>query len=74
LDEFAAMCHYHQTSPESPFTRKKLCTLATADGRITLSDRKLIITRNGRREERMLGSDEEWRSALMDYFNISLEV
>src|SRR2546422_159362 len=31
LDEFAAMCLYHQTSPESPFTRKKLCTLATAD-------------------------------------------
>jgi len=54
--------------------RKKLCTLATADGRITLSDRKLIITQNGRREERMVGSDEEWRSALMDYFNISLEV
>ena len=74
LDEFAAMCHYHQTSPESPFTRKKLCTLATADGRITLSDRKLIITQNGRREERMVGPDEEWRSALMDYFNISLEV
>src|SRR5437868_9828771 len=74
LDEFAAMCLYHQTSPESPFMRKKLCTLATADGRITLSDRKLIITQNGRREERMVGSDEEWRSALMDYFNISLEV
>ena len=74
LDEFAAMCLYHQTSRESPFTRKKLCTLATADGRITLSDRKLIITQNGRREERMVGPDEEWRSALMDYFNISLEV
>jgi N-hydroxyarylamine O-acetyltransferase len=32
LDEFAAMCHYHQTSPESPFTRKKLCTLASYGG------------------------------------------
>jgi len=74
LDEFAAMCHYRQTSPESPFTRKKLCTLATADGRITLSDRKLIITRNGRREEWMLASEEEWRSVLMDYFQIRLEV
>ena len=73
LDEFAAMCHYHQTSPESPFTRKKLCTLATADGRITLSDRKLIITRNGRREERMLGSEEEWRSALENSFGITLD-
>ena len=26
LDEFAPMCHYHQTSPESPFTRKKVCS------------------------------------------------
>src|SRR5439155_40481 len=73
LDEFDAVCHYHQTSPESPFTRKKLCTLATADGRITLSDRKLIITRNGRREERMLGSEEEWRSALENSFGITLD-
>src|SRR3989454_12212794 len=55
LDEFAAMCLYHQTSPESPFTRKKLCTLATADGRITLSDRKLLITQNGSNERRMVG-------------------
>jgi N-hydroxyarylamine O-acetyltransferase len=38
LREFAGMCHYHQTSPESPFTRKRLCTIATPEGRITLSD------------------------------------
>ena len=44
LDEFAPMCHYHQTSPESPFTRKKVCSMATPDGRITISDRRLIIT------------------------------
>ena len=74
LDQFAAMCHYHQTSPESPFTRKKLCTLATANGRITLSDRKLIITRNGSREERMLDSEEEWLSVLKDYFQVKLEL
>src|SRR5438067_4375858 len=73
LDEFAAMCHYHQSSPESPFTRKKLCTLATADGRITLSDRKLIITQNGSRGERMLESEREWRKALKSFFGMTLE-
>src|SRR5207237_8778160 len=26
--EYADMCHYHQTSPESSFTRKRVCTLA----------------------------------------------
>jgi N-hydroxyarylamine O-acetyltransferase len=26
LSDFAAMCHYHQTSPESHFTRNDVCT------------------------------------------------
>lgn len=72
LDEFAAMCHYHQTSPESHFTRKSLCSKAVPGGRITLSDRRLISTRNGEREERLLSSDQEWRSALQECFEIVL--
>jgi N-hydroxyarylamine O-acetyltransferase len=42
LSDFAGMCHYHQTSPESPFTHKKLCSIATEDGRVTVSDMKLM--------------------------------
>ena len=38
LSEFADMCHYHQTSPNSRFTQERLCTLATPGGRVTLSD------------------------------------
>jgi N-hydroxyarylamine O-acetyltransferase len=72
LDEFAAMCHYHQTSPESPFTRKSVCSMATPDGRITVADRKLIRTRNGIREETLLASDAEWRKALKKHFEIVL--
>ena len=44
--EYADMCRYHQTSPESSFTRKRVCTLATTDGRVTLSDRKHEDTRS----------------------------
>ena len=66
------MCHYHQTSPESPFTHKRVCSMATRDGRITLADWKLIVTHNGSREERLLGSDEEWKAALRDSFQIVL--
>src|SRR6266550_2624307 len=62
LAEFAPMCHYHQTSPESTFTRKRVCSRATPDGRITLADRKLIITRRGDREEKVLESEEEWQA------------
>ena len=72
LREFAGMCHYHQTSPESPFTRKRLCTIATEDGRITLSEMKLIVTRAGKKQERVLASEEEWREALMEKFGVVL--
>lgn len=73
MQEFADMCRYHQTSPESSFTRKRLCSRATPDGRITLSDMKLVITRDGKKEERTLSSEEEWRAALREYFDVVLD-
>jgi len=72
LEAFAGMCHYHQTSPESHFTQKRLCTRATPSGRITLSDMKLITIANGGRRERILASEEEWEQALKQYFGIVL--
>jgi N-hydroxyarylamine O-acetyltransferase len=72
LKDFASMCRYHQTSPESPFTRKKVCSIATPEGRITLSDMKLISTRNGIREERLLESAEEWARELKAQFGVVL--
>jgi len=72
VEDFAAMCHYHQTSPESHFTRKRICTLATEDGRVTLADYKLILTRKGKREEQMLGSEGEWHDALQKHFGVVL--
>lgn len=72
LSDFAGMCHYHQTSPESHFTRQTICSRATARGRITLSDRKLIEVRDGSREERLLSGDEEWRAKLVELFGVVL--
>jgi len=72
LQEFSEMCHYHQTSPQSPFTRKRVCSRAMPDGRITLSEMKLITTRNGSRDERLLKSDDEWRVALRDHFGMQV--
>jgi N-hydroxyarylamine O-acetyltransferase len=65
------MCHYQQTSPESNFTRTRICSRATPDGRVTLSNEKLIETHNGTRTERTL-SDEEWTAGLRDRFGIVL--
>jgi N-hydroxyarylamine O-acetyltransferase len=72
LEDFADMCHYHQTSPESHFTQKRLCTRATPTGRVTLSDMRLITTENGNRLEVMLGSEDEWRQALKQHFGLVL--
>jgi N-hydroxyarylamine O-acetyltransferase len=71
LSEFAAMCHYHQTSPASPFTRKRVCSLATPEGRITVTGDKLIETRNGVREERALTEDERV-AILHERFGVNL--
>ena len=72
LEEFAEMCRYHQTSPQSPFTRKRVCSRATPEGRITLSEMKLITTNGDRREERLLKSEAEWQAALADYFGVQV--
>lgn len=71
LSDFAAMCHYQQTSPESHFTRQRVCSLAKPSGRITLSDQRLITTINGERTERLL-TDEEYQTVLAEQFGIVL--
>jgi N-hydroxyarylamine O-acetyltransferase len=62
MKDFTAMCHFHQTSPDSHFTQKRICSLAVPNGRITLADLKLITTKNGIRQERILASEEERRA------------
>ncbi|MCU0568528.1 MAG: arylamine N-acetyltransferase [Oculatellaceae cyanobacterium Prado106] len=69
---FREMCHYHQTSPESKFTRHRLCSRATPEGRITLVDQRLIITQRGDRQETRLKSETEYHQALADHFQISM--
>ena len=73
IDEFADMCGFHQTSPESHFTRNTVCTLATPTGRVTLSGNRLIISEPSGREERVLGSDDEIAEVLRDRFGIRVE-
>jgi N-hydroxyarylamine O-acetyltransferase len=70
--EYADMCHYHQTSPASSFTRKRVCTLATPDGRITLSDLDLIVTARGERIEQVLPDELALQAALREHFGIDL--
>ncbi|NJR38211.1 MAG: arylamine N-acetyltransferase [Leptolyngbyaceae cyanobacterium CSU_1_4] len=72
FSEFQRMCIYHQTSPESKFTQRRLCSRATWEGRITLVDRRLILTRWGDRQERRISTEQEYRQALAHYFCINI--
>lgn len=72
LPEFSAMCHQQQTSPESVFTRKSVCSLATPRGRVTLSGSRLIVTTEGLREERPVASEAEYRQILRTRFGVEL--
>lgn len=58
LEDFMAMNEWQQSSPDSNFTSRTVCSILTDGGRVTLSDGRLIITRNGRRDERELSADE----------------
>jgi N-hydroxyarylamine O-acetyltransferase len=70
LREFAPMCHFHQTSPESHFTQNRVCSKALPDGRITISGMRLITTKNGLRKETVLNGREELRECLRQRFGI----
>jgi N-hydroxyarylamine O-acetyltransferase len=78
LPDFEPMCAYHQNSPESIFTQKRLVTIQRPDGQVTLSDQRLITTcetglrGSGQREERMLAGEAEIRQILLDVFGIDL--
>lgn len=71
LTEFDSMCLYHQTSPRSHFTQKRICSRATPEGRVTLSDMRLIITTNGQRQEMRLRDQNEYAHALWEHFGMN---
>lgn len=71
--EFSAMCHYDQTSPESPFTQKRLITRPTLNGRITLKNNVLKITKKGETIEQIELSEEDYRLRLWELFGVRLK-
>jgi N-hydroxyarylamine O-acetyltransferase len=61
LSEFAEMCDFQQYSPDSHFTKGRLCSILTENGRKTLRDKKFILTKDGIRTEREIKNGEfEW--------------
>jgi N-hydroxyarylamine O-acetyltransferase len=72
LGDYAGMCRYHQTSPDSHFTRQRVCSMATPDGRVTLTEQRLIVARLGERSELPVADDGTYRELLRERFGIHL--
>jgi N-hydroxyarylamine O-acetyltransferase len=72
LNEFEKMCHFHQTSPESHFTRSAMITRPTQEGRITLTQDTLKIRQGDSVSEVRIENEEDFRNMLWTYFAIEL--
>jgi N-hydroxyarylamine O-acetyltransferase len=73
LEDFVRRSRYQETSPSSHFKKGRLCTLLTQNGRVTLTDEKLIVTRWRRRSERPVRGREQFDGLLRKWFGINLQ-
>lgn len=73
LEEFLPRCRHQQHSPQSHFTQQAICSRATADGRVSLSAARHILTTARSRSERRLENADEYRAVLQRDFNITLD-
>jgi len=69
--DYEPACFYHQTSPESSFTRGGVISRATPDGRVSLEDERLILTKNRERTVRPINK-HEYQKLLKEYFGVDL--
>ena len=72
LADYAGMCVYHQTSPHSSFTYRRVCSRATPTGRITLTGTSFIRTDSGNRFETQIVDEQEFVRVLKESFGIEL--
>lgn len=69
---FEPMCEWTQTSPESPFTGRLVCSVATEEGRMTLSENALTVTAGGAKTVRDV-PPEERHAVLRETFDVEFD-
>jgi N-hydroxyarylamine O-acetyltransferase len=73
LADFNARNRYQQTSSKSHFTQGRLISKLTPRGRVTLSDKKLIVTNDEQRREYKIKDSKQFTGLLRRYFHLSLD-
>jgi len=72
FNDYKDMCDFQQDSPASHFRTRMLCTIATEEGRITLSNDSLTIKEDKTKNKISFESKEEFNAYLKNYFDIEL--
>jgi len=70
IDDFREMNIYQQTSPESHFNTNLIVSIATQDGRVSISSESFIETIGSDKKRRPILSKEERLNLLEQYFGI----
>ncbi len=70
LHEFREMCNYHQSSPDSHFTQKKLISIMTEKGRVTISGNTLKISEHGKIIREISFPEGEFEKFAEEWFHI----
>ena len=73
LEDFKARNRYQQTSPMSHFTKRRLISKLRPNGRVTLTDRKIILTNGEQRSESPVRNSKQFDGLLTKYFHLSFE-
>jgi len=71
LEEFEPRCAEQQG--EENWWARRVASIATREGRVSLNHDRLIVTRNGTREERLIEDDGALRATLHELFGIELD-
>lgn len=71
--DFKERCLYHQTNKNSHFKKKRLISIPTKNGRITISGDTLKIKENDLVKERTLNDEMEFYNELSSLFNVKLK-
>jgi len=70
--DYENMCVFQQDDLNSHFRTRMLCTIATPNGRITLSNNSLTITENGNKTKTEFNSEKEFLLLLKKHFEVEL--
>lgn len=70
--DYEAACQYHQTSAESTFTRNRIISRLTENGRVSLDNGHLILTIDGQREKYPIQNEDEFHRLLQEHFGFDI--